>query len=80
MPPEYPGVGKHDLQEKKQNGIYYTPDLAAQILTRWAIRQPTDIVLEPSFGGCGFLTATRDRLLEIGNKQPQDRLYGCDID
>ncbi len=73
-------TSKQELQEKKQNGIYYTPDRAAQILTRWAIRRPSDIVLEPSFGGCGFLVATRDRLLELGTSVPQNNLYGCDID
>lgn len=73
-------LGKQEMQEKKQNGVYYTPDRAAQILTRWAIRRPDDVVLEPSFGGCGFLVATRERLLELGSKLPQKNLFGCDID
>lgn len=73
-------LGKQEMQEKRQNGVYYTPDRAAQILTRWAIRHSEDVVLEPSFGGCGFLVATRDRLLELGTTAPQKNLFGCDID
>ncbi|AVD81212.1 hypothetical protein C4Q28_03055 [Pseudomonas sp. SWI6] len=66
--------------ERKRLGAFYTPEELSQILTDWAIRSPTDLVLEPSFGGCGFLIAARRRLLALGANNPTEQIYGCDID
>lgn len=68
------------LEEKKKSGIFYTPDAATRILSQWAIRQPIDTILEPSFGGCGFLGAALDQLVALGSRNPATRLYGCDVD
>jgi hypothetical protein len=50
--------------DKKRLGAYYTPDRAARILAEWAVQSPSDQVLEPSFGRCGFLQAVVDQLEE----------------
>lgn len=65
---------------RKQLGIYYTPADLARPLVHWAIRRPSDRVLEPSFGGCGFLVAARDRLVALGAHNPVSCLYGTDVD
>ena len=71
---------QEDRRDRKQLGIYYTPSSAARILCTWAIRDSGDLVLEPSFGACGFLEAARDRLKDVGAVQWRDNLFGCDID
>ena len=71
---------KGDRRDRKQLGIYYTPSSVARILCTWAIRDSGDLVLEPSFGACGFLEAARDRLKDVGAMRWRDNLFGCDID
>lgn len=66
--------------ERKRLGAFYTPENLSQILTNWAIRNSEDLVLEPSFGGCGFLVAARRRLAELGARDPREQIYGCDVD
>ncbi|MDX6500001.1 MAG: adenine-specific DNA-methyltransferase [Blastocatellia bacterium] len=66
--------------ERRELGIFYTPSEATRILCNWAIRTPLDLVLEPSFGACGFLEASRSRLDELANTNPAENLFGCDID
>lgn len=68
------------LSQKKKLGAFYTPDEVTAILCKWAIRSTEDNILEPSFGGCGFLEASRERLVSLGSKNPTSRLFGCDID
>ncbi|GGM05955.1 DNA methyltransferase [Streptomyces cinereus] len=69
-----------NIEEKKKLGAYYTPDEVCRILTNWAIQCRNDTVLEPSFGKCGFLSASLSRLKELGNNSPQNQIFGCDID
>jgi len=71
---------KKNLSEKRQLGAFYTPKPVAESLVKWAIREQDDIVLEPSFGGCGFLQASFFRFKEIGNDHPDENIFGCDID
>lgn len=68
--------------KKKTHGIFYTPDNVASLLCDWAIRFPSDTVLEPSFGGCGFLRATNNRLIQVGveEKETYQSVFGSDID
>lgn len=68
------------LTKKKKFGIYYTPSEATEILCEWAIKNPEDKILEPSFGACGFLEASRDRLVKLNNTQPAEQLFGSDVD
>jgi adenine-specific DNA-methyltransferase len=68
------------LEERRKIGAFYTPEPLSQILSDWAIRSPADIILEPSFGGCGFLQCAQNRLRELECQEPRKRIYGCDID
>lgn len=66
--------------KKKQIGAYYTPQRAARLLVTWALRTEKETLLEPSFGGCGFLAAAHRRLHELDCLDPLDQLFGYDID
>lgn len=66
--------------ERKRLGAFYTPENLSRILTDWAVRKPSDLILEPSFGGCGFLVAARRRLAALGASHTHRQIYGCDID
>ncbi|WP_165831394.1 HsdM family class I SAM-dependent methyltransferase [Abyssibacter profundi] len=68
------------LEERRKLGAFYTPVALSQILSNWVIRSASDTVLEPSFGGCGFLQAARNRLSALGCASPKSQIYGCDID
>ncbi len=61
-------------------GIFYTPAPLAEALVDWAVRQPNEIVLEPSFGGCGFLNAAARRLTQLGSPDAWTQICGCDKD
>lgn len=67
-------------EERRQIGAFYTPAVLSQMLADWAIRLPTDTVLEPSFGGCGFLASARTRLNDVGATTPEALIFGCDTD
>jgi hypothetical protein len=67
-------------EERKRLGIYYTPPEIARELATWAIRDKRDVVLEPSFGGCNFLTAAADRLAALGSVAPREQICGVDLD
>ncbi len=71
-------TSRRDRQKKL--GAFYTPPELAQIIVEWAIRDPKDTVLEPSFGGCCFVNASWDRLRRLGTKSPFKKLHGADID
>lgn len=68
------------LEERRKIGAFYTPEPLSQILSDWAIRSSQDTILEPSFGGCGFLQSAQRRLIELGCSRPRTQIYGCDID
>lgn len=65
---------------KKDLGAFYTPEILTDILCKWAIKDHKDTVLEPSFGGCGFLRSSQKILRERGCDSPNTQIYGCDID
>ena len=68
------------LTEQRLYGAYYTPIPVTEILTRWAVRSSEDKVLEPGFGGCGFLESAIQVLSELGSETPANNIYGCDRD
>lgn len=72
------GVLTHE--RRRSLGIYYTPESAARLLATWAIRDPSDTLLEPSFGGCAILQAALWRLHQLGCNQPATQLLGFDVD
>jgi len=59
-------------------GSYFTPDSAAQLMVSWAIRDPADILLEPSLGDGRFARAAQGVAVGRGWKPLQ--LHGCEID
>ncbi|RWE29076.1 MAG: hypothetical protein EOS78_30855 [Mesorhizobium sp.] len=61
-------------------GAYYTSAPVADLLCRWAVRTGTDLVLEPSFGGCEFIAAIQRRLISLGSDAPSKQVMGTDID
>ena len=65
---------------KRSLGAFYTPEVLSDILCQWAITDATNTVLEPSFGGCGFLQSAKSTLTRLGQPAPVKQLYGCDID
>ena len=71
---------RHDLNQRKKLGAFYTPLSVSKLLSAWGIRKDTDRVLEPCFGGCTFLESAVSQLKALGNETPERNLYGCDID
>lgn len=67
------------LARKRELGAFYTPSEITEVLCDWAIQNSSDVVLEPSFGGCTFLDASVRRLHELGEANAKN-LFGCDID
>ncbi len=65
---------------RKDRGAFFTPDLIAQFIADWAIRAPSDAVLEPSCGEAAFLTAAGSRLRSLGAEKPSGgQLQGIEI-
>lgn len=73
-------IVRRPLRERRPFGAYYTPRLVAETLANWAIRSAEEIVLEPGFGGCGFLEASHSRISTLGATIPFEHIYGCDTD
>lgn len=73
-------MNPHSTQKKRELGAYYTPPELSKVLADWGITSMSQTVLEPSFGGCGFLTSCIKRLEYLGNNKPLKNLYGVDID
>lgn len=68
---------------QKELGAFYTPRPIARELVTWAIRAPSDTVLDPSFGSLAFLEAAEARLETLGGAgevHPGGRLYGIEVD
>lgn len=68
------------IVDKKRYGVFYTPEEVTDILSNWAIQSGEDTVLEPSFGGCQFLSSAKKRLTSLGASDPDSQLFGSDID
>ena len=65
-------------ERAKAFGAFYTDAVVAEFLVRWAVRGPSDTVLDPSFGGGVFLEAAAARLSRLGGKPEQ--VYGVELD
>ena len=61
-------------------GAYYTPGTVAKALASWALASRDTTVLDPSFGGCAFLTAATSILAGKGVNEPGRLVFGIDID
>lgn len=73
-------LNSRSLLERRDAGVFYTPQGVADTIANWAIRSTSDSVLEPGFGGCGFIEASCKRLTQLDCSNPLDKIYGCDTD
>lgn len=73
-------LDSHNLSHKKKIGAFYTPLHVTSLLCNWGIRSARDLILEPCFGGCTFLEASVETLRALGQAQPENNIYGFDID
>ena len=66
----------------KLRGGYYTPEKISEFITEWAIRSPSDTVLEPSCGDGSFLSAITNRLESLGatSEQIKQGVIGVELD
>lgn len=66
----------------KLRGGYYTPDKISEFIAEWAIRIPSDSVLEPSCGDGSFLSAITTRYSELGasDEQIKQNVIGIELD
>ena len=55
----------------RQTGSYYTCGEIAEYMSNWGIRNPRDVLLEPSFGEGVFIDKAYDRYQYLGNFQPE---------
>jgi type I restriction-modification system DNA methylase subunit len=77
--------------ERHQLGQFYTPPAICELIAKWAIRSPDDLVLDPGCGSGGFLSAAYRILVKLKTGRdaiPPPRgvhekiitqLYGVDI-
>ena len=70
---------EESLYKKKTYGAFYTPEEITKALSDWALRDGSETVLEPSFGGCGFLKSLSERL-QFQGAESINQIYSCDID
>lgn len=68
------------LGKRRELGAYYTPEDLSDILSEWAIKDRSDLILEPSFGGCGFLKSAIKTITSLCPNANPTNIYGCDID
>lgn len=65
---------------QKSLGAYYTPPVIARYLAGWAIRRPTDRVLDPGCGEGVFLAAAEAQLQRLGGSgYDHTQLLGIDL-
>ncbi|WP_340290877.1 N-6 DNA methylase [Aquipuribacter hungaricus] len=67
---------------RKARGAFFTPQPVAEYVTRWAVRQASDRVLEPSCGEAAFLLAALERqtaLAADGDSSQRGDLAGVEL-
>jgi adenine-specific DNA methylase len=65
--------------QQKVTGAFYTPPRVAELLILWGVREPSDFVLDPSFGEGVFLDAAMLRLAKLRGK-PNRQIFGIELD
>src|ERR1700679_5804 len=63
--PKRPEIGPSHA-DAKAYGAFYTDAQIAEFLAWWGVREPTETVLDPSFGGGVFLRAAAKRISALG--------------
>ena len=65
---------------RKQRGAFFTPEDITRFVTKWAIRAPGDLVMEPSAGDAAFLIAAVTRLRQLSpDANPPPAVDGVEI-
>ena len=64
---------------RKSRGAFFTPESVCDFISAWAIREPTDRVLEPSCGEAAFMLAATQRLAALGAKPARMQVDGFEI-
>lgn len=64
--------------EERGRGAYFTPEAAAAVMARWALRRPDDVVLEPSLGDGRFALAVQEHARRQGWGSVD--LHACELD
>lgn len=62
---------------RKARGAFFTPPKLASFIAKWAVRSPSDAILEPSAGDAEFLVHSVSRLRELGATTP--RVHGVEL-
>ncbi|MDP2948515.1 MAG: N-6 DNA methylase, partial [Chloroflexota bacterium] len=67
---------------RKSRGAFFTPPVIARHIANWAIRSPTDRVLDPSCGDGVFLLEAAQRLADMGRSPQQiaHQIQGIELD
>ena len=66
-------------EARKARGAFFTPSVLCSYIADWAIRTPTDRVLEPSAGEAAFLLAAGGRLRSLGADPGMQHLHGVEL-
>ena len=70
-------------EERHKLGQFYTPPPIAELIVKWAVRNPEDKVLDPAVGSGTFLIKAYQRLKELNKDAPHEKilkqLYALDI-
>lgn len=69
-----PAVDTAEL--RKARGAFFTPEPIARYVTEWAVRSPTEDVLEPSCGETAFLLATVEHIARLHASAPAPATAG----
>lgn len=57
-------------EARKARGAFFTPPVIASFITNWAVRDASDLILEPSAGDAEFLAHSVSRLRALGASTP----------
>lgn len=72
--------GRDGAATRKARGAFFTPEEIARFITRWAVRDPDDTVMEPSAGDAAFLVEAVRRLRQLrGSANDPPVVHGVEI-
>lgn len=74
-----PGLDATVAELRKARGAFFTPQELCDYIVEWAIRDPSDVVLEPSCGEAAFMLAAAARLAALGGAASRDTLHGVEL-
>ncbi|HXY57561.1 MAG TPA: N-6 DNA methylase [Methylocystis sp.] len=67
-------------EAEKARGAFFTPPEVARFLVDWAVRSPSDRVLEPSCGDASFLVPAAARLRSLGATRNEIEEIVCGVE